>query len=164
MMTSSNGNIFPRYWTFARGIHWWPVNSPHKGQWRGALMLICAWINGWANNRAAVDLRRHRAHCDVTLMYMILMYMVLKYLHETYGFSQYEFFLIISLMDRDTHNITTIANISHHYRSYGLVIIARKHVALDRRAFRNTVFGLDKMSSRSSYIFLELLCVTCRVA
>ena len=27
-----------------RGIHRWPVNSPHKGQWRGALMfsLICA--------------------------------------------------------------------------------------------------------------------------
>ena len=26
-----------------------PVNSPHKGQWRGALMfsLVCVWINGW---------------------------------------------------------------------------------------------------------------------
>ena len=34
----------PRYWPFVRGIHRWPVNSPHKGQWRGALMfpLICA--------------------------------------------------------------------------------------------------------------------------
>ena len=37
---------FPRYWPFVRGIHRSPVNSPHKGQWRGALMLslICAWI------------------------------------------------------------------------------------------------------------------------
>ena len=37
---------FPRYWPFVRGIHRWPVNSPHKGQWRGALMLslIWAWI------------------------------------------------------------------------------------------------------------------------
>ena len=36
---------FPRYWPFVRGIHRSPVNSPHKGQWRGALMfsLICAW-------------------------------------------------------------------------------------------------------------------------
>ena len=25
---------FPRYWPFVRGIHWSPVNSPHKGQWR----------------------------------------------------------------------------------------------------------------------------------
>ena len=46
------------------GIHWWPVNSPHKGQWRRALLfsLICTWINGWVNNREAGDLRRHRAH------------------------------------------------------------------------------------------------------
>ena len=39
---------FPRYWSFVRGIHRSPVNSPHKGQSRGALMftLICARING----------------------------------------------------------------------------------------------------------------------
>ena len=44
---------FPRYWPFARGIHRSPVKSPHKGQWRGALMftLICVWINGCVNNR-----------------------------------------------------------------------------------------------------------------
>ena len=62
---------FPRYWPFVRGIHRSPVNSPHKGQWRGALFsLICAQINGWVNNRKAGDLRRHRAHYDVTVMYM----------------------------------------------------------------------------------------------
>ena len=46
---------FPRSWPFVRGIHRSPVNSPHKGQWRGALMfsLICAWINGQVNNREA---------------------------------------------------------------------------------------------------------------
>ena len=30
---------FPRYWPFVWGIHLSPVNSPHKGQWRGALMF-----------------------------------------------------------------------------------------------------------------------------
>ena len=30
---------FPRYWPLMRGIHRSPVNSPHKGQWRGALMF-----------------------------------------------------------------------------------------------------------------------------
>ena len=47
-----------------------PVNSPHNGQWRGALMftLICARINGWVNNREAGDLRRHRCHYDVIVM------------------------------------------------------------------------------------------------
>ena len=45
-------------------------NSPHKGQWRGALVfsLICVWINDWLNNHEAGDLRRYRAHCDVTVM------------------------------------------------------------------------------------------------
>ena len=52
------------------GIHWSPVSSPHKGQWHGALMfsLICAWTNGWVNNREAGDLRRHRAHYDIIVM------------------------------------------------------------------------------------------------
>ena len=60
----------PRYWPFVRGIHRSPVNSPHKGQWRGALMffLICARINDWVNNGGAGDLKRHRAHCDVIVM------------------------------------------------------------------------------------------------
>ena len=48
-----------------------PMNSPHKGQWRGALMfsLIYAWINDWVNNREAGDLRRQRGHCDVIVMF-----------------------------------------------------------------------------------------------
>ena len=47
-----------------------PVNSLHKGQWCGALMfsLICVWINGWAHNREAGDLRRYRAHFNVIVM------------------------------------------------------------------------------------------------
>ena len=63
---------FPRYCPFVRGIHRSPVNSPHKGQWRGALMLslICVWINGWVNNREVGDLRRYRAHFDVTVMFL----------------------------------------------------------------------------------------------
>ena len=61
---------FPRYWPYVRWIHRSPVNSPHKGQWRGALMfsLIYASIPGWVNNRETGDLRRHRAHCDVIVM------------------------------------------------------------------------------------------------
>ena len=42
---------FPRYWPLVWGIHRSPINSPHKGQWRGALMfsLICAWIRSGNN-------------------------------------------------------------------------------------------------------------------
>ena len=62
---------FPRYWPFVRGIHRWPVNSPHKGQWRGALMFsfICARIYGWVNNCEAGDSRRHRAYYDVIAIF-----------------------------------------------------------------------------------------------
>ena len=61
---------FPCYWPFVQGIHWSPVNSPRKGQWRGALMfsLICTWMKGWVNNREAGDLRCHCAYYDVTVM------------------------------------------------------------------------------------------------
>ena len=43
---------------------------PSQSQWRGALIfsLIWAWTNGWANLWDACDLRRHRAHYDVTVM------------------------------------------------------------------------------------------------
>ena len=61
---------FPRYWPFVRRIHRSPVNSPHKGQWRGALMfsLVGVWINGWVNNNEAGNLRRYRAYYDVTVI------------------------------------------------------------------------------------------------
>ena len=75
---------FPRYWPFVRGIHRSPVNSPHKGQWRGPLMftLNCVWINDWVNNREAGDLRRYRAHYDVTLMDNSLSHYLRTYLME----------------------------------------------------------------------------------
>ena len=52
MMTSSNGNISASL-ALCAGNSPVPVNSPHKGQWRGALVfsLICVWINGWVNSR-----------------------------------------------------------------------------------------------------------------
>ena len=61
---------FPRYWPFVRGIHRSPVNSPHKGLWRRALMSLwsASWINGWVNNHEAGDLRRQCPHYDVIVM------------------------------------------------------------------------------------------------
>ena len=35
---------FPHYWLFVRGIHRTPVNSLHKGQWRGALMFLLIFL------------------------------------------------------------------------------------------------------------------------
>ena len=70
MMTSSNGNMF-RVTGFCAGNS--PVTGefPSDRQWCGALMfsLIYAWTKGWVNNQDAGDLRRHRAHYDVTVMW-----------------------------------------------------------------------------------------------
>ena len=70
MMTSSNGNIFrvigPLCGEFT-GHRWIPLT---KGQLRVALMLslIYVWTNDWVNNKDTGDLRRYRAHYDVTIM------------------------------------------------------------------------------------------------
>ena len=58
---------FPRYWSFVRGIHRSSVNSPHKGQWGGALMFsfICAWIK--------------RAHYDIMSLWHYVIVMKEKY-------------------------------------------------------------------------------------
>ena len=69
MMTSSNGNI-SKLLAFCEG------NSPATGEFPSQrpmtrsliFSLICAWANGWANNRDVGDLRRHRNHYDVTVM------------------------------------------------------------------------------------------------
>ena len=60
-------------WRFVRGIYRSLVNSTHIGQWRGALMfsLFCAWTKFWVNNRDAGDLRRHRAHYDLTVVVLL---------------------------------------------------------------------------------------------
>ena len=70
MMTSSNGSIFrvtgPLCGEFT-GHRWIPRTKASDAElW--LFSLICAWINGWANNREAGDLRRHHAHCDVIIM------------------------------------------------------------------------------------------------
>ena len=69
-MTSSNGNIFNVTGQLWGEIHRSSVDSPHKGQWRGVLMLflICAWTNVWANNGDTGDLRHHRTHYDAAVM------------------------------------------------------------------------------------------------
>ena len=80
---------FPRYWPFVRGIHRSPVNSSHKGQWRGALMfsLICVWMNSWVNNREAGDLRRCRAHYDVTVFLCFIVAILRLFVDQYDNFS-----------------------------------------------------------------------------
>ena len=65
--------IFSALLALCEGKHQSPVDSPHKAQWRGALMfsLISDWTNGWGKNRDAGDLIRHRAHYDVIVIFLL---------------------------------------------------------------------------------------------
>ena len=65
-MMTSNGNIFR-----VTGPLWGEFTGR---EWREALVFsfICTWTNYWANSQDASDLRRHRAHADVTVMQMIM--------------------------------------------------------------------------------------------
>ena len=55
-------------WREATGQRWIPLT---EGQWPTALMFSLVWTNGRSNNPDAGDLRRHRAHYDVTAPYMM---------------------------------------------------------------------------------------------
>ena len=69
MMTRSNGNIF-RVTGHLCGEFIGPRWIPHT-KFSDAefwCFLWSVWINGWVNNREAGDLRRYRAHYDVTVM------------------------------------------------------------------------------------------------
>ena len=51
---------FPRYWPFVRGIHRFPVNSPTQRPVTRSFDVF------FENNHEAGDLRRYRAHYDMT--------------------------------------------------------------------------------------------------
>ena len=71
MKTSSNGNIFRvtgPLWGEFPDHQWIPLTKASDAELCLKFSLICAWRNGLANNPNAGDLRRHRAHYDVTLM------------------------------------------------------------------------------------------------
>ena len=81
--------------SFVRGIHRWPVNSPYKGQWRGALLfsLICAWTNGWVNNREAGDLSRHRSLILIKLWAQLCFLCEAVYNHASSNFQSWTKFV-----------------------------------------------------------------------
>ena len=62
---------FPRYWPFVlefTGPRWIPLTKASDAElW--CFLWSAPWINSWVNNREVGDLRRHRAHYDVIVMF-----------------------------------------------------------------------------------------------
>ena len=71
MVMSSNGNVFrvtdPLCGEFT-GHRWIPLTKTSDAELWWFLWSV-PWINGWINNREAGELRRHRAHYDVIVMW-----------------------------------------------------------------------------------------------
>ena len=116
-MTSSNGNIFR-----VTGLLCWeftgPVNSPHKGQWRGTLVfsLICACVNSWANNRDAGDWRHHRVHYDVIVMNKVYEYFGLVYRGHLMVYENAHVWLLIKFVPG--LEVLTFKYIRHSFTQY----------------------------------------------
>ena len=75
MMTSSNGNIFrvtgPLYGEFT-SHRWIPLTKASDAElW--CFLWSAPWISGWVNNREAGNLRHHRAHYDVIVLFVNLL-------------------------------------------------------------------------------------------
>ena len=115
----------PLYWPFVWAVHRWPVKSPYKGQWRRALVfsLLCDWINGWVNNGEAGDLRRHRAHYDVTVMYFQwgILHVIVSVLNNNISFNSLymgmQFFVIYFVICLPVFSLKGAPNIHRHQLS-----------------------------------------------
>ena len=71
MMTSSNENIFRvtvHLWGESAGHCWISPTKASDAELPVMFSVTCAWTNGWANNRDAGDMRRHRTHYEVNEM------------------------------------------------------------------------------------------------
>ena len=104
---------FPCNWPFVRGIHWSPVNSPHKGQWCRALVFsfICARINVWVNNREAGDLRHYCNVCTKASILFVYLFIciIFHWFNHTFlwGLLRYRFssgWLVILLNQASPHS------------------------------------------------------------
>ena len=119
MMTSSNGNIIRVTGPICGESPITGKKSPHKGQWRRALMfsLICAWINAWVNNREAGDLRRHRAHYDVIVMGMghgmSMMSICYRFITEPWGSSPWGMIRMPVPLNCHLNNFELVMHNSH---------------------------------------------------
>ena len=136
---------FPRNWPFEREIHRSIVQSPHKGQWRVALMfpLIWAWTNGWENKQDAGDLRRHCAHYGVTVKCVCV--------HVCLCLQRYKPTTCITVISHDTHvmlllcyiNFSLVALHCVIYSDSGhshVIVIAELHL-LEGHVYKKKVSG-----------------------
>ena len=111
-------------------------------------VLICAWINGWVDHRKAGDLRHHRSHYNVTVMY------------KTHHFNSIKFLCIplplgfcCDRCEPGFHDVVTVMTLKIS-KIWNLV--GWYGVPLSRSLFNMVRFRRDKMAN-----ILQITCAYC---
>ena len=108
-MTSWNGNIFPTtgpLWGEFTSHRWTYITMASDAD-LGCFLWSAPWINGWVNTREASDLKLHRAHYDVIVMYSPS--------HNAFVISRGQVFLIIDTLQLNFFDIMYTIIISLSY-------------------------------------------------
>ena len=161
MMTSSYGNIFhvtdPLYREFT-GNRWIPLTKARDVElW--CFLWSAPWINGWINNCDAGDLRHHRAHYDIIVMYRcdtnVEVYKYMKSLTAWYSFPFPE-------KKKRKFVITFSAKLFKHIYTLEVVTVTISNAAASwwQKCHQNDIsisvlthFPLNKMAAISQMIF-----------
>ena len=95
---------FPGCWPFVKGIHWWPVDSLHKGPVTQVLMfsLMLAQTNGWIKSCRLFETPWRL--CDVTITfsshisttYLISWFVLKPRDYFVHGFFEFEIIWFVS--------------------------------------------------------------------
>ena len=128
-----------------------PVNSPHKGQWRGAFIFswICNWINSWVSNREAGDLRHHHALYDVILMYYLNLHGPVRgNIYNNYQASMVK--NILSNLQYTVHQIPKLKSFLSHHHGTGTEIRNQDPSALPWSKMATATTGKDVYTAIST--------------
>ena len=100
-------------------------NSPVTGEFpsqrpvtrSSTVFSICAWRNSWVNNRYAGDLRRHRANCDVTVMFRRVSFQSHPHLYKIFSTTvQWRHTSGVTSRVPDNHTVCSKACPKQHHR------------------------------------------------
>ena len=141
-----------------RGIHRSPVNSRHKGQWRGALMFswIYPWTNDQVNNRDAGGLRCHRAVYDVTIMGATVFHLGSLQLHWRHMSANHLFNKVLMLNTKNMSKLLPFASEIHRWSVISLTNGQQcgrcSHIMGPSWKTFLSPFVVDSKSSMSTYV------------
>ena len=156
---------FPRYWPFVRGIH----RSQRPVTQSLIFSLICAWTNGWANNRDTGDLSRHRVDYDVTVMRGPVIFRETSRYFKCYEMFSYHYSdVIMSTMASQITGVSIVystvcsgADQRKHQSSASLAFVRGIHRWLVNSPYKGPV--THKMFTFDDVIMIPLLIMHCRM-